>query len=85
MKEFDDIVEASTEETFSQGKNNYRLMIIGLVIVAIGFALMAGGRSDDPNVFNPEIFNTQRITIAPLTVLFGYMFIIYAILVKPKG
>ncbi len=73
------------EEMFSMGKKNYRLIIIGCLIVAVGFIMMTGGKSEDPNVFNPEVFAPQRITYAPLTVFFGYMFVIYAIMTKPKG
>jgi hypothetical protein len=51
----------------------------------IGFLLMMGGKSDDPNVFNPEIFNFRRITLAPIVVLFGFVFEIWAIMKKPKA
>lgn len=85
MAQLDELKEKKETENFSQEKNNYFLLIIGLVVVAIGFYLMSGGRSDDPNFFNPEIFSTRRITLAPIMVLFGYMFIIYAILVKPRS
>jgi len=70
---------------FSQGKNNYVLLLIGCAIVAIGFMLMVGGKSEDPNIFNPEVFGPRRITLAPITVLAGYMFIVYAILKRPKN
>lgn len=69
---------------FALGKINYRLMAIGFAIIIIGFILMVGGGSDDPEVFNPEIFNFRRITLAPLILLFGFVFEIYAILKKPK-
>jgi membrane-bound ClpP family serine protease len=69
---------------FALGKENYKLMAIGFVIIIIGFLLMAGGRSDDPNVFNPEIFSFRRITLAPMVLLFGFIFEIYAIMKKPK-
>ena len=45
---------------------------------------MAGGKSDDPNIFNPEVFSFRRITLAPIIVLFGFVFTIYAIMRKPK-
>ncbi|NCB07063.1 MAG: DUF3098 domain-containing protein [Bacteroidia bacterium] len=77
--------ENSTKETgFALGKENYRLMAIGFVIIVIGFILMAGGGSKDPNVFNPEIFSFRRITLAPLLLLIGFVFEIYAIMKKPK-
>ena len=65
-------------------KENYILLIIGFVIIIIGFLLMMGGKSDDPDVFNPEIFNFRRITLAPIVVLFGFVFEIWAIMKKPK-
>ena len=65
-------------------KKNYKFMFIGLAFIALGFILMAGGGSDDPNVFNPEIFNWRRIRLAPTLILIGFGFQIYAILVNPK-
>ena len=61
---------------------NYKLMLIGLAIIVLGFVLMGG--SDDPNVFNEEMFSFRRITLAPLLVLFGFAFEIYAIMKKPE-
>jgi len=55
-----------------------------LAIIVLGFVLMAGGGSDDPNVFNEEMFSFRRITLAPLLVLFGFAFEIYAIMKKPE-
>ena len=69
---------------FALGKENYRLMAIGFAVIIIGFILMVGGGSDDPEVFNPGIFSFRRITLAPLLLLFGFLFEIYAILKKPK-
>ena len=69
---------------FALSKENYRLIAIGFVIIIIGFILMAGGGSDDPNVFNPDIFSFRRITLAPVVILFGFIFEIYAIMKKPK-
>ncbi len=74
----------ASETGFALGKNNYRLMAIGFGIIIIGFILMIGGGSDDPEVFNPEIFSFRRITLAPMVLLFGFLFEIYAILKKPK-
>jgi hypothetical protein len=69
---------------FPLQKENYILLIIGFAIIMVGFLLMMGGKSDDPNVFNPEIFNFRRITLAPILVLFGFVFEIWAIMKKPK-
>ncbi|OQX96800.1 MAG: hypothetical protein B6I20_14005 [Bacteroidetes bacterium 4572_117] len=70
---------------FALGKENYMYLIIGFAIIIIGFMLMAGGGSDDPNVFNgDELFSFRRIVLAPIVVLFGFMFEIWAIMKKPK-
>ena len=70
---------------FALGKENLKLMLIGLAIIVLGFALMTGGKSTDPNVFNKDvIFSFRRITLAPLVVMFGFLFEIYAIMKKPK-
>lgn len=65
-------------------RQNYILMLIGLGIIILGFVLMLGGGSDDPNVFNEEMFCARRITLAPILVLGGFAFEIYAIMKKPK-
>jgi hypothetical protein len=65
-------------------KANYKLMFIGLAVIAIGFILMSGGGSDDPNVFNPEIYNFRRIRLAPTLVLIGFGIQVYAILFNNK-
>ena len=65
-------------------KANYKLMFIGLAVIAVGFILMSGGGSDDPNVFNPAIYNFQRIRLAPTLVLIGFGIQIYAILFNKK-
>jgi len=74
----------ASKPEFLFGKRNYRIMLIGLVIIAIGFILMAGGGSDDPNVFNEEIYNWRRIRLAPMLVIIGLGIQIYAILTTPK-
>lgn len=65
-------------------KENYKLLIIGAVIILVGFLLMVGGKAESPDQFNPEVFSFRRITLAPLVVLFGFAFEIYAIMKKPK-
>jgi hypothetical protein len=69
---------------FAIPKENYLYLIIGFVIIIVGFLLMIGGGSDDPNVFSEEIFSWRRITLAPTVVLFGFVFEIWAIMRKPK-
>ena len=69
---------------FVFGKRNYRFMIIGIIFIALGYILMSGGGSDDPNIFNEEIYSFRRIRIAPLIVIIGFAIEIYAILTKPE-
>lgn len=66
-------------------KKNYQVMLIGLGVIALGFILMSGGGSDDPNVFNPEIYNWRRIRLAPALVLIGFGIEVYAILLNPDS
>ena len=67
-------------------KSNYMWMGIGLLLIIVGYLLMAGGKSEDPNVFNyDEIFGFRRITLAPIVVLAGFVVEIYAIMKKPKS
>jgi hypothetical protein len=65
-------------------KKNYIVMGIGLAVIALGFILMSGGGSDDPNVFNPEIYSFRRIRLAPALVLLGFAIEVYAILLNPR-
>lgn len=86
--------EETTQETtdFAFGKENYYYLIIGFMIIILGFILMVGGGVDDPNVFypdndptkTPEIFSFRRITLAPIIVFAGFMFEIWAIMKKSK-
>jgi len=69
---------------FLFSKRNYLIMAIGIIFIAIGFILMAGGGSDDPKVFNEEIYNFRRIRLAPTLVLIGFAIEVYAILYKDK-
>jgi len=74
----------TSEPSFVFGKKNYQFMLIGIACIVIGFILMAGGGSNDPNVFNPEIYSFRRIRLAPAIVLIGFAIEIYAILRKPE-
>ena len=72
-------------EGFAFGRQNYILLITGIIFIVVGFLLMIGGGSDDPNVFNgEELFSTRRITVAPITVLLGFITVLYSITKKPK-
>lgn len=70
---------------FAFGKKNYIFMGVGILLLILGFALLSGGGSEDPAVFNPEIFNFQRIKLAPLVMLSGFILEIYAIMYRPKA
>jgi hypothetical protein len=74
----------NNSQDFLFEKVNYKILLIGIAVIAIGFILMSGGGSDDPNVFNEEIFNFRRIRLAPTVVLIGFGITIYSILKNPK-
>lgn len=68
------------------GKENYMLMLAGLLILGLGFFLMAGGKSSDPKVFDPkEVYSTTRITVAPILIVLGFIIEVIAIMKKPKS
>ncbi len=79
---------AHTKETGSSalfGKENFKWMLIGLAVMALGFFLMAGGKSSNPNVFqDKDVYSTTRITIAPILIIAGLVIEIFAIMKKPK-
>ena len=78
--------KSTGKENFALAKENYILLIIGFAIIVLGFILMIGGKSEDPNIFNEEeIFSFRRITLAPLVVLAGFIFEIWAIMKKPRS
>ena len=67
------------------GKANYKLMVIGLILMTLGFILMAGGRSPDPNVFDEKaIYSFRRITLAPILIIGGLVVEVFAIMKKTK-
>jgi len=72
------------KKDFALNFGNYKLMLIGFAIIVLSFILMVGGGSDDPNIFNYSMFSFRRITLAPILVLFGFAFEIYAIMKKTK-
>lgn len=66
------------------GKRNYKFMLIGIFFIALGFILMSGGGSEDPNIFNEEIYSFRRIRLAPMLVILGFIIEVYAILTTPE-
>lgn len=77
-------IDEKKKLNFALGRENYKLLAIGFAIIVAGFLLMLGGKSDDPNVFSDKIFSFRRITLAPVVVLAGFVFEIWAIMKKPK-
>jgi hypothetical protein len=78
------ITNQDDQATFAFAKKNYLFMGIGILLLFIGFALLAGGGSTDPEVFNYDIFNAQRLIVAPLFMLAGFVLEIYAIMYRKK-
>jgi len=76
--------KSENPQEFLFDKVNYKILLIGIAVIALGFILMSGGGSDDPNVFNEDVFSFRRIRLAPTTVLIGFGITIYAILKNPK-
>ncbi|SDS48319.1 DUF3098 domain-containing protein [Gramella sp. MAR_2010_147] len=84
MKKDKEIHDGGSFNTgFVFGKKNYTFMFIGMAVIALGFILMSGGGSEDPNEFNDAIYNFQRIRLAPAMVLIGFAIEVYAILLNP--
>lgn len=76
--------KTNQKPSFIFERKNYKFMFIGLAFITLGFILMSGGGNEDPNVFNPEIYNFRRIRLAPILILIGFAIEIYAILLNPK-
>ena len=70
---------------FAFTKQNYILLLVGIALICVGLLLMIGGGSDDPTIFSDKIFDSQRLTIAPLLIALGFIVEIFAIMYKPKG
>jgi len=70
---------------FAFGAANYKLLLIGIGVLILGYALMVGGGSEDPAEFSDDVFDFRRITLAPIVVLIGYGAVFYAILKKPSA
>ena len=75
---------SENKQEFLFEKVNYKILLIGIAVIALGFILMSGGGSDDPAVFNEDVFSFRRIRLAPTTVLIGFGITIYAILKTQK-
>lgn len=75
--------QGKIEKDFLFGKKNYVIMAIGVAVILTGFILMMGGGSDDPKVFNEEIYSFRRIRLAPTIVLIGLAIEVYAIVANP--
>ena len=76
-------VDQTPKHEFIFQKKNYLFMFLGIAFIALGFLLMSGGGSDDPNIFNEEIYSFRRIRLAPTLVLIGLGIEVYAILLNP--
>jgi hypothetical protein len=74
----------TVKPVFAFGRKNYILMFVGLGFLVLGYLLMVGGGSDDPNVFSPDLFNFQRLTLAPILLVIGFIVEVFAIMIKPK-
>ena len=79
-------IQASGTSNPLFGRENYMWMLIGLAVLALGFFLMAGGKSTDPKVFNADdVYSTTRITIAPMLIIAGFIIEVFAIMKKSKS
>jgi hypothetical protein len=79
-----DLKDTEKKSGFPIPASSYKMILIGLGIILLGFVLMMGGGSSDPNVFNEDVFSFRRITLAPIVVLAGFGFIFWAIMRRPK-
>lgn len=77
-----EVLNENPNTGFVLNKKNYILLTIGFVLILVGYFLISGGRSEDPNVFNPEIFSFRRITLAPIIIIIGFVIEIFAIMLK---
>ena len=77
--------ETNQSKEFAFNRQNYILLFVSLGLIALGFLLMIGGKSENPQEFNTAIFNFQRLTLAPILILAGYVVGIFAIMKRPKN
>lgn len=85
MKKNNNIDKENTSFNFAFGRTNYILLAVGIVLLILGYILLAGGGSDDPNIFNPAMFNARRLVVAPLFIVAGLIVEIVAIMYKKKN
>ncbi len=83
-KEIKNTEDSKREFAFVFNRINYIIMIAGIVLLALGYIFLAGGGSDDPNVFNPEMFNGRRLYLAPILIILGLIVEIVAIMYRGK-
>ncbi len=76
------IDNSSNDSQMPLSIRNYKILLLGFVLIVLGFVLMAGGGSDDPMIFNYDMFSWRRITLAPIVVVAGFVVEIYALLSK---
>lgn len=77
-------MENKTDKQFLFSKENYIILLAGVIVIGLGFLLMAGGNSDDPNIFNYDVFSFRRIRLAPTVIFIGFGICIYSIFKSPK-
>lgn len=74
--------EVNNKFGFVFGKKNYILMLVGVVVMAVGYLCLIGGGSEDPNVFNDAIFSARRMIVAPILIIAGLVIEVFAIMIK---
>ena len=72
----------SKKKVFLFGRKNYRMLLLAIAVISLGFVLMSGGGSNNPAEFNPAIYNFQRVRLAPTLVLIGFGLAMYSILLN---
>ena len=78
-------ISVQERRNFAFDRDNYKWLLIGMAFLLVGYLLMIGGGSDDPDVFNYSMFNFQRLTLSPILLIIGYLLGIYAIMKKPRN
>ncbi len=76
--------DLENKKEFVFGRENYKYLILGLILLMAGFLLMAGGGSDDPDVFSYSLFNFQRLVLSPLLIIAGFVVEFFAIMKRPN-